>query len=395
MKEAARRFDVPLAVHWYNWHQIPFDVNYPEYFPAKPGFAGGVRELVAAGQTVMPYINGRLWDTAGANFPEARTAACKKPGGKEIYIETYGSGAKLAPMCPWTPLWQSRVGKIVRRLHEECGVNAVYIDQIGSAGPVLCHDPSHGHPPGGGSHWVEGYRKMLQPLGDFARERGMVPTTENNAEPYMDTIDAFLTWLPRSDSEIPLITAVYSGRAVYFSSPSRAGMEPDAFAMVQGRDLLWGCQLGWMGFDLLESRRKEQAEYLLRCARYRRALERYLLLGELLGELDLEESPPPLEAKFGGWKGTQPARLPSVMTAVWRSPEGRLALLLANLSGKPRTVAYRFDGARWGIPGKTEKLTLEKITPEGREGLGEAALRFRRTENLASREILAIEVSRR
>jgi hypothetical protein len=380
-----------MAVHWYNWHQIPFDVNYPEYFPTKDGFAAGVRELVAAGMTVMPYINGRLWDVGGPNFPAAKPAACKQPGGSEVSIEMYGSGAKLAPMCPATPLWQAKVGEIVRRLGEECGVNAVYIDQIGSAAPVLCHDPSHGHPLGGGRHWVEGYRKMLEPIRDFAAARGMTLTTENDAEPYMDTIDGFLIWLPRSDREIPLMTAVYSGRAVYFSSPSREGMEPDSFVMLQGRDLLWGCQLGWMGFDLLEPGRKEQADYLLACARMRKALPEYLLEGELLGELDLEEAPPPIEGKWGGWTGTAPARLPSVVTAVWRAPDGRVAVLAANLSREERSIVYSFDGPAWGLP--EGKVRLARVRPEGREALGEADWSFKRTEKLGPREILALELA--
>ena len=392
MKAAAARFDVPLAVHWYSWHQIPFDVNYPEYFPPKPGFAEGVKELVSATQSVMPYINGRLWDVAGPNFPAAKSATCKKPGGTEAYIETYGSGAKLAPMCPATPIWQAKVRQIVRRLGEECGVNGVYIDQIGSAAAVLCHDPAHGHPLGGGGHWVEGYREMLKPLRDFAGKRGMFLTTENNAEPYMDTIDGFLIWLPRTDDEVPLITAVYGGRAVYFSSPSREGMDPDAFAMLQGRDLLWGCQLGWMDFGLLTEGRKEQAAYLLECGRHRRALEPFLLEGELLGELSLEAPPPPIEAAWGSWKGTHPAKLPSVMTAVWRAPDGRVAILAANLSGEPRAAAYTFDGPAWGIPPATRRVKLARIRPQAREELGEAEARFRRDERLAPREILAIEV---
>ena len=39
----------PAAVHWYNWHQIPFDNDYPHYFPTKPGFTDGVRELQSVG----------------------------------------------------------------------------------------------------------------------------------------------------------------------------------------------------------------------------------------------------------------------------------------------------------------------------------------------------------
>ncbi|MCC6458785.1 MAG: hypothetical protein IT328_27825, partial [Caldilineaceae bacterium] len=29
-------FGVPTALHWYSWHEIPFDDHYPDYFPAKP-----------------------------------------------------------------------------------------------------------------------------------------------------------------------------------------------------------------------------------------------------------------------------------------------------------------------------------------------------------------------
>ncbi|MBI4602816.1 MAG: hypothetical protein HY721_12740 [Planctomycetes bacterium] len=405
LKAAAARFDVPLAVHWYNWHQIPFDVNYPEYFPTKPGFAEAARELVAAGHVVMPYINGRLWDVAGTGFAAARPAACKQPGGSEVYIETYGSGAKLAPMCPATPLWRGRVGEIVRRLFEAEGVNAVYVDQVGSAAPVLCHDPSHGHPLGGGGHWVKGYREMLEPLRELAASRGLFLTTENNAEPYMDTVDAFLIWLPRSDDEVPLMTAVYGGHSVYFSSPSREGVEPDAFAMVQGRDLLWGCQLGWMGFDLLDPGREQQARYLLECGRWRCALEPFLLEGELLGEVAPLEPPPPIEAAWGGWKGTHPAKLPSVVSAVWRAADGRAAVLLANLSREPRAFAYDFDAAAWGLGAAARagagaspspaKLRLARIAPGKREELGEAEARFRRTETLAPREIAALEVTGR
>jgi hypothetical protein len=63
VKEFAKFMGVPVGFHWYNWHQIPFDNDYPHYFPTKEGFAEGVRELQQSGVFVMPYINGRLWDT--------------------------------------------------------------------------------------------------------------------------------------------------------------------------------------------------------------------------------------------------------------------------------------------------------------------------------------------
>ena len=55
-------FDVPIAIHWYNWHKIPFDTDYPEYFPTKEGFKDAVKKLQEFGVRVMPYINGRIFD---------------------------------------------------------------------------------------------------------------------------------------------------------------------------------------------------------------------------------------------------------------------------------------------------------------------------------------------
>jgi len=50
-------YGVPMGSHWYLWHHNLFDVDYPCYFPARPGFSERVKELVEAGMVVMPYIN--------------------------------------------------------------------------------------------------------------------------------------------------------------------------------------------------------------------------------------------------------------------------------------------------------------------------------------------------
>jgi hypothetical protein len=163
----AQELAVPTGFHWYNWHQIPFDNDYPHYFPPRDGFAEGVAELKKAGVYVMPYINGRLWDTRdkGAqdwDFTRVALAATTKDEAGNPYTESYGSkesdgsSVKLAAMCPSTSLWQDRVRETVLRLFSECGVSGVYIDQIAAAQPRLCFDASHGHALGGGHWWTQG-----------------------------------------------------------------------------------------------------------------------------------------------------------------------------------------------------------------------------------------------
>ena len=38
VKQFADFLGLPVGFHWYNWHQIPFDNDYPHYFPTKAGF---------------------------------------------------------------------------------------------------------------------------------------------------------------------------------------------------------------------------------------------------------------------------------------------------------------------------------------------------------------------
>ncbi len=402
MHEAAKLFRVPIGIHWYNWHEIPFDTYYPNYFPTKPGFADAVKELTDAGMVVMPYINGRLWDSGNANFKEARPFAAKKPDG-EPYIEFYGSKRPLACMCPATEFWQKRVQGICRRLMTECGVNAIYLDQIAAAGPQLCYDKSHGHPLGGGSWWVDGYRKMLTPIRQMAHADGrdVILTTENNAEPYMDNVDCLLTWNPRYDHEIPMVSAVYSGYVTYFSSPCNVGDELTAFAMSQGRDWLWGCQLGWMGFELLDPKNREKAAYLRDLAQHRLAAAKFMHLGELLGELKPLNDVPEVEVTWGrGWgaKPVHQARLPAVMATLWRAPDGQLAVAVTNWDDRPHLFRFRLDPGTWthfGIDGKPPShVLLTRLGPRG--PMHEGFVRYgaiERTLTLRQREVRVLALS--
>jgi len=402
MLRAQEFFGVPLGLHWYNWHEIPFDVHYPNYFPPKPGFAEGVGELTERGMIAMPYINGRLWDQANENWAEARPFAAQ-PWDGENYTEVYGSGAKLAPMCPATRFWQDKVNEIVGRLIRECGVNAIYIDQIAAAGPQLCFNPGHGHPLGGGTHWVDGYRELLRRVKEQAAGKVGI-TSENNAEPYMDGVDEFLIWNPRHEDEIPLMTAVYSGYTLYFASPVTLDTGDLSFCMAQGRDFVWGCQLGWMGFDLLDEAHRAKAEYLRTLGQYRAVAHKFLVEGELLGELRPDEPVPEVHGTWNSWSATWPAATPAVMGTIWRAPDGTLGLVMTNVDDQPHPFTYTFDARKWGpmryAGHDAHTYLVTRLTPRGSMPTGfygspplksgEGA--FTRTEVLQPREVRVLEV---
>jgi len=364
MIKTQETFPVSVGLHWYNWHEIPFDNSYPEYFPTKPDFDKVVRELVGRGQVMMPYTNGRLWDRDIPSFEVGIKGAAKQRSG-EPYTEVYGSGRRLAPMCPATKLWQEKVNEIIHGLIHNCGVNAIYLDQIGAARPALCFDATHGHPVGGGTHWVDGYREMLNRVKAQGVENNVAFTTENTAEPYMDNIEGFLTWSERDENDIPLLPVIYSGYTIYYSSPQDPQDALDSFVAAQARDFLWGCQLGWNGTWMLEEQHRDKTQYLGKLCQYRLAAKDYLIYGELLDEIRPID---PVPTSTSTWyrRARHTATLPAVMGTLWRARDGSLGMAIANLSNEPRRFAYRIDPRQWTVPDtRTAGWALSRLTPQG------------------------------
>ncbi len=365
--EADRFFQLPIANHWYNWHQIPFDNNYPNYFPPKPGF----RNAVAAAHRLrppvlqMPYINGRLWDTDTENFKQVGIHYCTKNARGKPYIEVYGSGQKLAPMCPFTPTWQHKLQSIVWRLIDDYGVDGVYMDQIGAAGPRFCMDPTHGHPLGGGDWWVAGYWKLLSQLRTRlkAAHPGAFLTTESNAEPYIRYFDAYLMCNSTRDHLAPLFAAVYHdyiltfGRYVFPSDLEQPGTYYGKLAQL----FAFGAQLGWISTGILAPRRREGAVYLRRLGRVRERALPYLALGEMLRPPKLPEAIPVFESPWRVFRTVRPVRLRAVQVSVWRAPDGSVGIALANARNQRYQFTLPLNAAEYDLPLRG-RLTASVIT---------------------------------
>lgn len=342
VRQAREYFGVPMGFHWYNWQVADFDTKYPHFFPAKPGVDKLARAMVDLGLFVMPYINGRIVDKANADFPAmVPYAAQKEKGG--VYTEHYGNKVKQSPMCPYTAYWQDTIAGSVERLVTDLGVNAVYIDQIAAAGPEFCFNPSHGHPLGGGSWWVDGYRQMLKKVRAFARGagRGVFITSECTAEPFMDGVDAFLVVTDRSQFSIPVLPAVYSGYTLYFGSYESAITEfsDEQWAMELGRDFVWGGQNGWFGFALFKPENERKRAYLRTLGHARVAGLKYLADGELVGLID--------DGSRSNFKAT-----PFVQGSVWKARDGSLGVVLANYREHRSGLAITVDPRDYGLGGE-------------------------------------------
>ena len=398
--EFARALGVPVGFHWYNWHQIPFDNDYPHYFPAKDGFAEGVRQLQEGGVQVMPYINGRLWDThdQGTNDFEftrvARPAATKDAKG-EPYIESYGSKetngekVRLGVMCPTTSLWHERQHDIVMRLFNECSVKGVYMDQIAAASPALCFDATHGHPLGGGSWWNErGYWPLLDRIRKDKPADRML-TTECNAEPFLRWFDGYLTWHWQYDGQAPLFPAVYGGAVQMFGRAYRGGPTKDlALRMKAAQQLVWGEQLGWIDPSVI--REQENFAFFRDAVRLRWNLRRYFHAGQMARPPKLVGDIPNVTADWQ-WSGVWPVTTPAVMTGAWHLPAGkRLVLLFANVADQAITTRVHYDLREAGLAGSA--FTRRQWTPQGDSDLGGVGPTIRETVTFPPRSVWAWEI---
>lgn len=356
----AEAVGAPVGVHWYEWHKITFDRDYPAYFPTKPGMDKGAAKMKEHGIVVMPYVNCRLWDTQEKDYQSAIPYTAKDEHGNPV-VEDYGSGTTLAVMCPTQEFWHNKLFETIKRLVDEVGVNAIYLDQIASAAPRQCFDKTHGHPIGSGTWWVDGYREMLNKIKDYCTRNGRSVglTSENNAEPYMDNVDSFLIWTPREQNEIPMITAVYSGYALYFASnraftygfygKSHPGYGDESFCMLQARDFVWGSQLGWEEKLLLEPEHAAKLEFQAKLARIRASMTAYMSDGELISILESFASIPDIQGTWNTWNGDQPVSIKAVHGALWKSSKGDYAAILANADTVPHTFTYKIDVNELGL----------------------------------------------
>jgi hypothetical protein len=389
---AQKMMGVPMGIHWYTWHQTPFDNQYPHFLPAKAGFRERVKQLVDQGFLVMPYINGSSADFNIPDFAKFAPHAIRDEAGG-LRMSRYSDAAgRLLAMCPSQEFWQGAISGVVDRLVREEGVNGVYIDQISAMKQDLCFDANHGHPIGGGRYWADGNRDLLRKVENVAHRNGrqVVITSEGADEIFFDLLDANLTWAQATDWEIPLMQVVYSGYTLFFASPCDFTASERLFHFAQGQAFLDGRQIGWMSLNLFKPEYAGKAAYFRQCARYRVAARKFVTYGRLREPIEPFVAVPAFSEDGFGWAQKHRGTVPSAEGRLWQSEDGHLGVLLANYVNEEVPFAYRIDPAKFGLKGGRHRLS--EITPEGSRELGLSAGVVERREVLAPLQIKVIEI---
>ncbi len=328
-----------VGLHWYFWQHLPYDTNYPDYFPAKDGFKEAIVNAQKKGARVTPYINGRLWDPANHTYDElnGKDASCRQKDGT-LYTEVYSSMVANTVTCPSSPIWQKIMYETNGRILSELKTDGVYMDQIGCAASQPCYAANHSHALGGGSWWPQAYREMLTDIRcSFYKGKNLSLSTEENVECYMDLFDMMLVVNSPHNPKthmIPLFPMVYSDRCIYSGFTYIPWKLNDgSFNYITMKSLLWGSQLGWVSPELLMRQGNENEQLFLKnLAEFRKKSHDVFLGGNFVDEFIPQGDNPVVN--IPNYQKTN-----VVMGAEWLSVKGKKVYILANMSSSDRTVS--------------------------------------------------------
>jgi hypothetical protein len=345
-------FELPFAVHWYSWSDDAKQ-GWPHY-PIKDFTLKYNRAFHEAGIYTVPYIDSRLWKLKdGPNRTDyqfsshGRKYAAKDPAGK-FFIEDYGKGNVYAVMCPYAKGWQDVLVKLVQRV-SSYGFNGVYHDQVGTGGPRLCYDRSHGHPLNDSSVWLEkGYWPLFDRFFAYLHKNhpGFCHTTEENAEPYLKQMDGYLVWRWTDNGQIPLYQSIYSGRAQFVGrlyNHSHPG-ERQSFFSKLAQQLVNAEQLGW--FMLSDVREADNRRLFTKKAMHvRHALLYWFNCGRMLAPIDFGSTMKMEQPKWGG-NVPQHVRMPVIANSAWEGPDGSRMRLFVNTQSSESSAVPVIESAK-------------------------------------------------
>lgn len=399
--------DVPIVVHFYQWHQIEMNNDFPQYFPVDPDFPQAVQDLQANGMYVVPYVNCKLWDirdngTAQDEWPSVGQPNCMKNEDGDIYVELYnrpeadGSPVYNSVMCPATQGWEDKLTTIASRLETEVGVDGIYLDQLSAecfvtvnelytggdpsdaanytASPYVdkksrtltddvptCMDASHGHPTGGGSWHIDGYRSIAQSIQDATDDDfGIVGEVAPHF--YADVIDGGLVFpWGRGNATTPAHPAVYSGGSyLQFGRVYNGYVDEMGMNVLTAQSLTWGNQLGWWNEDFHVDF-PSAAAFARTCVRLRQQLTHVFTNGKFMRPIDLGV-PTITTARNNGPTITSPAVEHGIF---YQAPENELAIIFANPSNTTHTATVDISLSDYGITGNASVRRINSTGPTG------------------------------
>jgi hypothetical protein len=400
------RAEMPVSVFWHWWHGCAYDVGFPEYLPPREGadsFRLSIAEAQKDGIHAIVYMNQRLWGMTTTSWSEqgAERFAVKQPDGT-IRPEVYNTFVKApcASMCMGTEFWRNTYAGLATEAIRDLGVAGIYMDQACSS--LACYDATHGHPLGGGTYWMEGFKALE---GDIRQRCADVKTVglagEGCGEAWLPHLDMMLSLqvsleryaAPGMWEPLPLFNAVYHDCSTQYGNyssltrPPYDDLWPEEFApkeplalldrkfaaqfrMEQARSFVWGQQPTLANFRENQlDERAEEIDYLIRIARLRQAALKYLRDGIFLKppRIDAPMAEIPI-SRLSIYAGQQDAVqeyskvVPTVLASAWLASDESIGIVLANIADESVPLGTMLKSEDYPLP---DAGTVYRLTADG------------------------------
>jgi len=400
------RAGLPVSVFWHWWHGCSYDTGFPEYLPPREGeeaFRQAVAEAHDRGIHAIVYMNQRLWGMKTQSWAGegAERYAVKAPDGA-VTPEVYNTFTKApcASMCMGTDFWREKYAGLAEAAVRGLGVDGIYMDQACSS--LACYDPAHGHPIGGGSYWMQGFKRLESDIRRRCADTTAVALAgEGCGEAWLPHLDIMLSLqvsmeryaAPGVWEPIPFFHAVYHDCAVFYGNyasltrPPYDDLWPEEFApkatlelldrkfatqfrLEQARSFVWGQQPTVANFQPSHlAERDVEMNFVLRLARLRAAAAKYLRDGVFLRPPDIgaPQAEIPM-SRLSIYAGQHDAvkefrkTVPLVLAGAWQAADGTVAVALANIADTAVPLHFSLERDRYPIP---EQGAVRRLQPEG------------------------------
>ncbi|MBI4027938.1 MAG: hypothetical protein HY360_23340 [Verrucomicrobia bacterium] len=370
----ARAFGAPAMFNLYDWTTNHHDiVNAPEIHP-RPVYREAARQMRAANLYPVPYVLFTSWHTNSVSWVRDRAAQAATRNADQSFQLGMWYDIPVAHMCPVASTWQNRLKTTFTQVIEAGDVYGVYMDLAGTSCGLLCMSAEHGHPVGGGHHYIDGTRTIMKNMRELARKKHpeFVTLMEGNSECYLDVVDAYVLFNGVSPANlqpenVPMFQAVYADYLRPYGGKGfgyRGNGDEEGLTAAQG--FVFGCPVGRIFTEraVISEKDPPAYAYLKQLLAFRQAAHPYLAYGEMLRPLALIYTSGPDRPLYRAGL--------AVATATWRAPGGGVAFVFANgmYPGDPTAFKYKIVPKEYGIP-TDGSHALYLLTPQARSLLQE------------------------
>ncbi|MEO7362168.1 MAG: DUF6259 domain-containing protein, partial [Gemmatimonadaceae bacterium] len=414
---------LPVSVFWHWWHHGPYDTSFPDYLPPREGvapFVAAVKKAHAEGLHAIVYMNQRLWCTNTPSWTKEgaeRWAVHERDG--SLRLETYNVFNPLpcATMNPANEFWRNKYAGMADTIIKQYGIDGLYMDQAVLS--LVDWTKDRGHPVGGGTYWMDGFRKLAKELRTRNAAHPAGFAGEGGGESWMPDLDAFLTLQvsqeryadPASGWEvIPMFQAAYHPYALTYGTYGSLTLPPydelwpkekrpptamqlldikfvQQFHLEQARMFVWGMQPTIANFrpNQLTERRRE-IDYLERLAKLRYGMREYFQEGTFVRapKVDVPTTDILLSrisiyaARLGGPTEAH-ITSPEVLSAAWQAKSGSVAIALASITTDDREITISLPASAYGMSANTNIIRHDAngITPLGQLGVSAQSLKVK------------------